>query len=159
MNDLSRRQERRAAFASQVQVETDIDDAMIERLVRGFYARIRSDEMLGPVFAERIQDWEPHLRRMCEFWSSVVLMSGRYHGSPMAKHLPLPVDAEHFDRWLALFEATAHELCPAAAANHFIKLAQRIATSIELGIASNRGLLLGNGERLPAVKSALVETD
>jgi hemoglobin len=154
MNDISERHARRAAFASQVHAETDIDDDMIERLVRGFYDRIRGDEVLGPIFAERIHDWEPHLRRMCEFWSSVVLMSGRYHGSPMAKHLPLPVDAQHFDRWLTLFEATANELCPPAAADHFIKLAQRIAASIELGIASNRGLLLGNGERLPAVKSA-----
>ena len=154
MIDTSNRHERRAAFASQVQSETEIDDAMIERLVRGFYARVRSDEILGPVFEERIQDWEPHLRRMCEFWSSVVLMSGKYHGSPMAKHLPLPVDAQHFDRWLALFESAAHELCPPNAANHFINLARRIAISIELGIASNRGLLLGEGERLPAIKAA-----
>lgn len=154
MTDINSRHERRAAFASQVQAETEIDDAMIEHLVRGFYARVRNDEVLGPIFAERIQDWEPHLRRMCEFWSSVVLMSGRYHGSPMAKHLPLPVEAQHFDRWLSLFETTARELCPPSAANHFIKLAQRIATSLELGIASSRGVLLGEGERLPEVKSA-----
>jgi truncated hemoglobin YjbI len=37
---------------------------------------------------------------MCAFWSSVALMSGRYHGQPMEKHLPLPIDARHFDRWL-----------------------------------------------------------
>ena len=46
----------------------------------------------------------PHLEQMFVFWSSVALMSGRYHGSPMAKHMPLPIDAGHFDRWLALFE-------------------------------------------------------
>lgn len=147
--ELSSRHERRAAFAAQVHSDTDIDDAMIEKLVHGFYARIRSDEVLGPIFAERITHWEPHLRRMCEFWSSVVLMSGRYHGQPMIKHLPLPVDATHFDRWLMIFETSARELCPPSAADHFIKLAQRIATSLELGIASNRGLLLGKGERLP----------
>ncbi|MES1196941.1 MAG: group III truncated hemoglobin [Steroidobacter sp.] len=147
--DFHSRHERRTAFAAQVHIETEIDDAMIERLVQGFYARIRSDEVLGPIFAERISNWEPHLRRMCEFWSSVVLMSGRYHGQPMSKHLPLPVDAHHFDRWLMIFETAARELCPAAAADHFIKLAQRIAASLELGIASNRGLLLRKGERLP----------
>jgi len=151
-NDIKFRREHYAASASQVQTETEIDDVMIERLVRGFYTRIRGDNVLSPIFAERITDWEPHLRRMCEFWSSVVLTSGRYHGQPMAKHLPLPVDAHHFDRWLALFEATARELCPASAADHFIKLAQRIATSLELGIASNRGLLLGKGERLPSIE-------
>lgn len=148
--DFHSRYERRAAFASQVHADTEIDDEMIERLVRGFYGHIQQDEVLGPIFAERIHNWEPHLRRMCEFWSSVTLMSGRYHGQPMIKHLPLPVDATHFDRWLMIFETTAQELCPANAANHFIKLAHRIATSLELGIASNRGLLLGKGERLPA---------
>src|SRR5258705_11571639 len=68
----------------------------------------------------RIADWEPHLARMCAFWSSVALMSGRYHGTPMAQHTPLPVDADHFDRWLALFEETAREISPPAAAAHFV---------------------------------------
>ena len=77
---------------------------MIERLVHGFYAKVRTDALLAPVFEARIQDWEPHLAQMCAFWSSVALMTGRYHGTPMVKHMPLPVDAAHFDRWLALFE-------------------------------------------------------
>ena len=103
--------------------------------------------MLAPIFEARIQDWEPHLQRMCAFWSSVALMSGRYHGTPMAKHMPLPVDADHFDRWLALFEETAREVCPPPAATHFVELARRIAASLELGIAGAQGVLLGNGER------------
>jgi hemoglobin len=85
---------------------------------------------------------------MCAFWSSVTLMTGRYHGQPMQKHLPLPVDARHFDRWLALFEATARELCPPKAADHFVDRARRIAESLELGIASGRGIILRKGERL-----------
>src|ERR1700727_2868965 len=97
---------RRAAITAKIQAKTGIDEAMIERLVRGFYARVRDDDVLGPIFAAKISDWEPHLQKMCAFWSSVALMSGRYHGQPMAKHLPLPIDAQHFDRWLALFEAT-----------------------------------------------------
>jgi hemoglobin len=138
---------RREAIIAQIQSETGIDEAMIERLVRGFYARVREDAVLGPIFAAKIKDWEPHLQQMFAFWSSVALMSGRYHGQPMAKHLPLPVDAEHFDRWLALFEKSAHELCPPKAAAHFVMLARRIAESLELGIASFRGVLLGKGER------------
>jgi truncated hemoglobin YjbI len=102
---------RRAAITAQIQADTAIDEAMIERLVRGFYARIRDDAVLGPIFAAKIDDWEPHLQKMCAFWSSVALMSGRYHGQPMAKHLPLPIDARHFDRWLALFNETARDLC------------------------------------------------
>ncbi|MNR62206.1 hypothetical protein D3C85_1841530 [compost metagenome] len=65
----------------------------------------------------------------------------------MPKHLPLPVDARHFDRWLELFEATALELCPPEAALHFIERARRIAESLELGIAGHNRVLLRKGER------------
>src|SRR5579884_1342212 len=134
--------DRRSAIIADIVARTGIDDAMIERLVRAFYGRIRKDALLGPIFEARIVDWEPHLRRMCAFWSSVALMSGVYHGTPMAMHMRLPVDAEHFDRWLALFEATARETCPPVAAEHFIERAQRIGESLELGIAGSRGILL-----------------
>ncbi|HEX4113479.1 MAG TPA: group III truncated hemoglobin [Stellaceae bacterium] len=140
--------ERRAAIAAQIEAATGIDEAMIDRLVRGFYARVVQDDVIGPVFNERITDWEPHLQRMCAFWSSVVLMTGRYHGQPMPMHLPLPIDGRHFDRWLALFEATARDLCPAAAADLFVDRAHRIGESLELGIAMGRGGMLKKGERL-----------
>jgi hemoglobin len=140
--------ERRQRIAADVAARTGIDEAMIERLVRAFYAKVRADALLGPVFAARIRDWEPHLQRMCAFWSSVALMTGRCHGAPMIAHLPLPIHAEHFDRWLALFEATADEVCPPAASQHFVERARRIAESLELGIASSRGIRLGFGERL-----------
>ena len=138
---------RRAAIVEQIRAETGIDEAMIARLVDGFYDRVRADPLIGPVFNDRISDWGPHLEQMRLFWSSVALMSGAYHGRPMPKHLPLPVDARHFDRWLELFEATARDLCPPAAADHFIERARRIAESLELGIAGSNGVLLGKGER------------
>lgn len=140
--------DRRAAITAAIQAETGIDEAMIERLIRAFYRRVQSDPVIGPVFASRIQDWEPHLQQMFAFWSSVALMTGRYHGQPMRKHLPLPVDGRHFDRWLSLFEATAHEICPPKAATHFIERARRIGESLELGIATARGTMLRPGERL-----------
>src|SRR5512138_834647 len=87
----------RAEITAEIVARTGIDEAMIERLVRRFYDAVRDDALLGPIFAARITDWEPHLQRMFAFWSSVALMSGRYHGQPMAKHMPLPVDARHFD--------------------------------------------------------------
>ena len=139
--------ERRERITAEITERTGITEAMIERLVRAFYARIRADAVLAPIFDARIRDWEPHLAQMCAFWSSVALMSGRYHGTPMARHLPLPVDAAHFDRWLDLFETTAHEICPPAAAAHLVERARRIATSLELGIANKQGVLLGIGER------------
>lgn len=148
--------ERRARITAEIVGRTGITEPLIERLVRAFYAKVRADAVLAPVFEARIQDWEPHLQRMFAFWSSVALMSGRYHGTPMAKHMPLPVDADHFDRWLALFKETAVEVCPPAAAVHFVELARRIAASLELGIAGAQGVLLGTGQRFrrPEVHAA-----
>jgi hemoglobin len=139
--------ERRAQIAAEIVARTGITESMIERLVHGFYAKVRQDAVLAPIFEARIQDWEPHLERMCAFWSSVALMSGRYHGSPMTKHMPLPIDAGHFDRWLALFEETAREICPPQAEAHFVERARRIAESLELGVAGRHGVLLKTGER------------
>lgn len=138
---------RRAEITAEIMERTGIDEVMIDRVVRAFYARVRDDALLGPVFDARIADWETHLQRMCAFWSSVALMTGRYHGRPMDKHAPLPVDARHFDRWLALFEETAYEICPPPAAAHFIERARRIAESLELGVAGHNGVLLSKGAR------------
>ena len=149
--DEADRAARRAAFAAEVEARTGIDEAMIQLMVHSFYDRVRGDHVLGPVFDARITDWTPHLARMCAFWSSVALMTGRYHGRPMQAHAQLPVDAHHFDRWLALFEATAQDVCPPAAAAHFIEKARMIAQSLELGIATHRGLLLAPEARLPPV--------
>jgi hemoglobin len=139
--------ERREKIMAEITARTGITESMIERLVHSFYAKVRADAMLAPIFEARIGDWGPHLEQMCSFWSSVVLMSGRYHGTPMVKHLPLPVDADHFDRWLALFETSAREICPPEAGAHFVERARRIAASLELGIAGGQGVLLGTGER------------
>ncbi|MET0868110.1 MAG: group III truncated hemoglobin [Pseudorhodoplanes sp.] len=139
--------ERRERITADIMQRTGIDEAMIERLVHGFYAKVRADSVLGPVFDSRITNWEPHLAQMCAFWSSVALMTGRYHGTPMAKHLPLPIDGGHFDRWLGLFEQAAREICPPVAAAHFVERARRIAQSLEFGIAGAHGVMLGKGER------------
>ncbi len=130
---------RRNLLVTDIVERTGIDDAMIDRLVRGFYGRARRDPLIGPLFEGKVRDWDAHFARMRDFWSSVALMSGRYHGQPMAAHLPLPIDTPHFNRWLELFAGTAREICPPAAAAHFIERAHRIADSLELGIAGQRG--------------------
>jgi hemoglobin len=139
--------DRRERISADIAARTGITEQMIERLVHEFYAKVRADETLAPVFDARIHDWEPHLKQMCAFWSSVALMTGRYHGTPMVKHMPLPVDADHFDRWLELFEQTAREVCPPEAEPHFVERARRIAASLELGVANANGVMLGVGER------------
>jgi hemoglobin len=134
--------ERRARITAELMDKTGIDEPMIERLVRKFYDRIRAEPVLGPIFASKIDDWEHHIQKLCAFWSSVALMTGRYHGQPMRVHLPLPVDRSHFDRWLALFEKTAAEICPPVAAAHFVERAHRIADSLEMGIATAQGRIV-----------------
>jgi hemoglobin len=130
---------RREQIVEDIVARTGITEALIERLVTTFYARVRDDELLGPIFAARVADWDVHLKKMCAFWSSVALMSGRYSGQPMQAHLPLPVDQTHFDRWLRLFEETANEVCTPAGAAHFVERARRIAESLRMGIAFHRG--------------------
>ena len=134
---------RRLRLIAEVAASTGINERMIQQLVHRFYERARADQLIGPIFNSRVKDWDQHLARLCDFWSSVTLMSGRYHGQPMAAHTPLPIEPEHFDRWLQLFAQTARETCPPSAAQYFIERAQRIADSLELGIAARRGELRG----------------
>ena len=109
---------------------------MIRTLVHGFYDRVRMDPEIGPIFDKVIgAEWDSHLAKMCKFWSSVMLMSGRYKGNPMTAHVRLKmVRPEHFERWLSLFRATARELCPSEIAELFIVRTENIARSLQLGM-------------------------
>lgn len=121
--------------------DSGIDEPMIERQVHAFYATVRHDPLIGPIFEARVRDWDKHLGRMCAFWSSVALMSGRYNGTPMQVHAPMPIASPHFGRWLELWGETARRDCPPEAADRFILLASRIARSLEHGVAVHRGEL------------------
>ena len=124
----------RPEMTRSVMAETGLDEDMLHILVRGFYAKVQADAVLGPIFADRIHDWARHLDRMVEFWSSVALMTGRYHGAPVPAHTTLPVTAAHFDRWLSLFRETAHEVCTPEGAAHVITRAERIARSLNMAV-------------------------
>ncbi len=128
----------RPQMTADLMARTGLSDAVLTRLVHRFYDRVRADPVLGPIFADRIADWTPHLARMVEFWSSVALMTGRYHGAPMPKHLTLPVDRTHFDRWLTLFRQTAAEVCTPEGAAWVIERAERIAFSIHANVEDAR---------------------
>ncbi len=107
----------------------------IRTLVHSFYARIRADAELGPIFNGAIEDWDTHLAKMCDFWSSVMMTTGRYKGQPMRAHMKLKqVTPGHFDRWLMLFRDTAEEVCEPETAERFIEKAARIAESLQLGM-------------------------
>ena len=106
-----------------------VTEELIESLVDRFYTRVRQDDVLGPVFAKSIgNDWEPHLQKMCAFWSSLMLASGRYKGNPMVKHLLLPrIGPAHFERWLGIWKQTTAELFPPEVAAVFVSKAESMA--------------------------------
>ena len=81
----------------------------VKLLVDAFYAKVRRDALLAPVFEERIKDWPPHLETITRFWETLLLGNYTYLGSPFPKHADLPVEKKHFDRWLALFSETVDE--------------------------------------------------
>ena len=132
--------ERRAEFARHIRAATGLDEPVLERVVRAFYATARQDPVIGHLF-DHVQDWEAHIARITDFWSSVALMSGRYHGNPMAPHLKLPLEPRHFARWLTLFEKTARDTCSEAGATLLMEKARRIAQSLQFGIEAKRGVL------------------
>jgi hemoglobin len=113
-----------------------LSEDAIHHLVDEFYARIRVDPDLGPVFARAIPgDWGPHLATMRNFWSSVMLTTGRYKGNPVAVHHRVDgIELDLFDRWLALFEQTCGELFDESLANAFHAKAARIAESLKLAL-------------------------
>jgi hemoglobin len=112
-----------------------LDRDAIATLVHTFYDEVRADPVLGPVFNNAIGDrWDPHLARMVEFWSTVMLGSHDFQGNVFGKHMALcGIEADHFRRWLALFQATATRLFEPAVANEFLLVAGRIASSLQYG--------------------------
>lgn len=119
-----------------------LDETMIHDVVHGFYDKIRSDELLAPIFNRAIQpeEWPNHLDKMCDFWSATLLRTSRYEGRPLPPHLAIPeLGEEHFRRWLTLFQETVVRLCPAQVATIFMDRALRIAHSFRLAVAFSRG--------------------
>lgn len=108
-------------------------EADLAQLVPAFYARVRQDGLIGPVFESAIDDWDDHLGRLVAFWSSVMRTTGRYKGSPVAAHLThlAVISPAMFDRWLALWTAVTAEMLSAPKAAALQEKAARIAESLK----------------------------
>jgi len=113
-----------------------IEEADLARLVDAFYARVRMDVELGPIFNDAIQDWPEHLEKLAAFCSSVMLSSGRYKGQPLPAHLKHQgrITPALFDRWLNLWKQTTEELMEPDAALALQAKAARIAESLQLAL-------------------------
>jgi hemoglobin len=113
-----------------------ISEDGIHRLVDEFYVKVRSDPDLAPIFNRAMPgDWASHLATMRDFWSSVMLTSGRYKGNPVATHLRLEgMEPQLFNRWLELFGETCSQLFDDGLAEALRAKAERIAESLKLAL-------------------------
>jgi hemoglobin len=111
-------------------------EASLPALLVRFYARVRADAQLGPVFNDAVKDWDHHLTLLVDFWTSVILGSGRYKGNPMQAHMRHGDrnTSEMFERWLAIWAETTNEMVSPAVAIALQVKAARIAQSLDLGL-------------------------
>ena len=136
------KQELKSAKMNQKDI-LNIDD--VKKLVDSFYGKVRQDEMLAPIFNERIQDrWPEHLEKMYRFWQTVLLGEQTYFGAPFVPHARLPVEGMHFDRWLMLFNETVDELFKGEKADEAKWRGQRMAEVFLAKIEMGRGRDFGH---------------
>jgi hemoglobin len=111
----------------------------VARLVHTFYAKVREDARLAPIFDAHVRDWDHHLGKMVDFWSSALRGTARYRGTPMPKHAALPgLESALFQRWLELFRETTAEIGNEPMRARADELAGRIAESLWFGYQMRR---------------------
>lgn len=115
---------------------TNMED--IEVMVNSFYDKIKNDELLGPVFNEKIKDWSKHLPLMYSFWGSMLLATRTYSGNAYDKHAQLPIDAFHFERWIDIFINNIDENFAGKVAD----LAKFFAKNVSSNFQARKGLVL-----------------
>lgn len=124
--------------AAEKDIETSVD---VRHLVDSFYARVRQDETLGPVFNGIIgDDWSHHLPILYGFWEMVLLGAGGYTGQVIAKHIAvhqrMPLNEAHFSRWLALWEETLNQTFSGPRAEEARKRARLMMDLIRLKLGA-----------------------
>ncbi len=131
--------------------QTVVTEANLERLVHSFYERVGTHERLGPIFNAALAGrWDAHLACMVDFWSSVLLAGGRYHGRPLHAHLLVQgLEPEHFRDWLELFQETLDDLFVPEVAERISTAASRMGERIQ-GVLFVRPQAEGYGVRLQA---------
>lgn len=117
----------------------DIQRAEIARVVATFYARIRSDDLLGPIFSQHVENWPEHEEKIACFWANAILFERSYDGNPMAAHLRAGnVIPDHFEHWLALFDTVLQEQIAPPQAAQWSALAHRIGRGLSSGLVDAR---------------------
>jgi hemoglobin len=121
-----------------MKAEPPITETQIASLVERFYAKVRADPEIGPVFNHAVANWDAHLDLLKDFWSTVLLTTGRYKGNPLLAHFPLAIGEGDFARWLKLFSETAGEVMPASQAAIVTRKADLIAMNMKRVLTSRR---------------------
>lgn len=117
-------------------LHADVTEGAIALMVDRFYAAVRQHPTLGPVFNPRLEGrWDTHLAQMKDFWSSVLLRSGRYQGFPLGAHFDVPgLERHHFGDWLALFEQTLDAVFEPDVARAIHGVSRQFAQRFEFGL-------------------------
>lgn len=125
---------------------TTLDD--VKLFVNEFYTRVAANELIGPIFAEKLhENWEPHLQKMYRFWQTILLHEHTYSGSPFLHHMRLPIYKEHFATWLSLFEHTISDHFEGPVAEEAKSRAGKMAIMFE----SKLNYLRSNPDTIPLV--------
>jgi hemoglobin len=107
----------------------------INNVVTAFYAKVRNDRTLGPIFAKHVIDWPTHEAKIAGFWRNAILLERTYSGNPMQVHQAAGnVHAEHFPMWLALFDQVLEQELEKDAATAWSALAHRIGRGLSMGL-------------------------
>ncbi len=119
----------------------------IKKLVDTFYEKVRQDDLLAPIFNQRIQDrWPQHLKKMYAFWQTVLLHQQAYHGNPFPPHAQLPINRSHFEKWMEIFSSTVDLLFAGEKANEAkwraSKMAEIFQSKIEFYRVKNTNPLI-----------------
>jgi hemoglobin len=115
-----------------------ITEAEIASLVERFYAKVRVDPAIGPIFNDAVQNWDAHLILLKDFWSTVLLTTGRYKGNVLLAHFRLPIEERYFARWLKLFSETANEVMTTSQAGIIMQKADVIAMNMKRVLVSRQ---------------------
>ena len=123
-------------MSAEPQKFNQVTEENIKILVDEFYADIKNDQTLGPIFNREIGDgWASHMPRMYDFWSSVMLKSGRYQGRPVPVHMKIEgLSTERFSHWLKMFHGKARELYEKEIADIYVEKSNMIAQSLQLAV-------------------------
>lgn len=115
----------------------------LRQLLHHFYADVRQDEVIGPLFNARIHDWPSHLDKIGNFWARQTGGPSNYAGGFGSAHLSMGLQPEHFQRWLGLWERNCRQHLEPVAADWMIARAHDLGNNLERIVGGSGGLRIG----------------